>query len=101
MPTRRQFVPSLPAFAVACLLAIGSVRAADPPPFTAAQLDQMAKNYMEIDARTAYTYEAITVTEACNKKIVDAGIQYLAAYKDDAGRWLDGASSRPINHPTR
>ncbi len=46
MQTRRQFVPSLPAFAVACLLAIGSVRAADPPPFTAAQLDQMAKNYM-------------------------------------------------------
>ncbi len=41
MQTRRQFGPSLLAFAVACLLAIGSVRAAEPPPFTAAQLDQM------------------------------------------------------------
>jgi len=54
-------------------------------------LDQMAKTYMEIDARTAYTYEAITVTEASTQNLVDAGIQYLAAYKDDAGQWLTAA----------
>jgi hypothetical protein len=41
MPTRRQFAQFFPALAVACLLAVGSVRAAEPKPFTAAQLDQM------------------------------------------------------------
>ena len=54
--------------------------------FMPSPLDQMAKTHMEIDARTAYTYEAITVTEASTMNLVDAGIQYLAAYKDDAGR---------------
>lgn len=53
----------------------------------------MAKTHKEIDARTAYTYDAITVTEANTKVIVDAGIQYLASYKDDAGRWLDGTKN--------
>ena len=67
--------------------------------FMESPLDQMAKNYMEIDARTAYTYEAITVTEASTKNLVDAGIQYLASYKDDAGRWLDGAKTYELVVP--
>jgi hypothetical protein len=54
---------------------------------------------MEIDARTAYTYEAITVTEASTQNLVDAGIQYLAAYKDDAGRWLDGGKAYELVVP--
>jgi hypothetical protein len=62
-------------------------------------LDQMAKSHMEIDARTAYTYEAITVTEASTQNLVDAGIQYLAAYKDDAGQWLDGAKTYELVVP--
>jgi hypothetical protein len=65
------------------------------------QLNPLEERDMEINARTAYTYEAITVTETSTKNIVAAGIQYLASYKGDAGRWLDGASSRPIIHPTR
>jgi len=67
--------------------------------FMESPLDQMAKTHMEIDARTAYTYEAITVTEASTKKIVDAGIQYLASYKDDAGQWLDGAKTYELVVP--
>jgi hypothetical protein len=67
--------------------------------FMQSPLDQMARNYMEIDARTAYTYEAITVTEASTMKLVDAGIQYLAAYKDDAGRWLDGGKAYELVVP--
>jgi hypothetical protein len=31
--------------------------------------------------------------------LVDAGIQYLAAYKDDAGRWLDGAKAYELVVP--
>jgi hypothetical protein len=31
--------------------------------------------------------------------LVDAGIQYLAAYKDDAGRWLDGAKTYELVVP--
>ncbi|MRR38135.1 DUF1254 domain-containing protein [bacterium] len=67
--------------------------------FMQSPLDQMAKTHMEIDARTAYTYEAITVTEASTMKLVDAGIQYLAAYKDDASRWLDGAKTYELVVP--
>ncbi len=67
--------------------------------FMQSPLDQMAKTHMEIDARGAYTYEAITVTEASTMKLVDAGIQYLAAYKDDAGRWLDGAKAYELVVP--
>ncbi|MGZ9273864.1 MAG: DUF1214 domain-containing protein [Nitrospira sp.] len=67
--------------------------------FMESPLDQMAKTHMEIDARTAYTYEAITVTEASTMNLVDAGIQYLASYKDDAGRWLDGAKTYELVVP--
>ena len=62
-------------------------------------LDQMAKNHMEIDARSAYTYEAITVAVGNTKVIVDAGIQYLAAYKDDTGRWLEGSKTYELVVP--
>jgi hypothetical protein len=67
--------------------------------FMQSPLDQMAKTYMEIDARTAYTYEAITVTEASTQNLVDAGIQYLAAYKDDTGQWLDGGKAYELVVP--
>ncbi len=38
---RSRFFRAAAAFMVACLLAAGAARAADPPPFTAANLDQM------------------------------------------------------------
>lgn len=67
--------------------------------FMESPLDQMAKNHMEIDARSAYTYEAITVAVGNTKVIVDAGIQYLAAYKDDTGRWLEGSKTYELVVP--
>ena len=67
--------------------------------FMQSPLDQMAKTHMELDARAAYTYEAITVTEASTQNLVDAGIQYLASYKDDAGQWLDGAKTYELVVP--
>jgi hypothetical protein len=62
-------------------------------------LDQMADTHMEIDTRAAYTYEAVTMSAAATMNLVDAGIQYLASYKDDAGRWLDGAKTYELVVP--
>jgi hypothetical protein len=67
--------------------------------FMQSPLDQMAASHMEVDARSAYFYEAITVTKANTQVIEDAGIQYLAAYKDDVGRWLDGAKAYELLVP--
>jgi hypothetical protein len=67
--------------------------------FMESPLDQMTKTHMEIDARSAYTYEAVTMSAAATMNLVDAGIQYLAAYKDDAGRWLDGAKTYELVVP--
>ncbi len=67
--------------------------------FMESPLDQMAENHMEVDARSAYTYEAITVAEGNTKAIVDAGIQYLASYKDDSGQWLDGSKDYELIVP--
>ena len=38
---RSRFLRAAAAFVMACLLAVASARAAEPPPFTAAELDQM------------------------------------------------------------
>jgi len=67
--------------------------------FMESPLDQMTDTHMEIDARSAYTYEAVTMSAAATMNLVDAGIQYLAAYKDDDGRWLDGAKSYELVVP--
>jgi hypothetical protein len=67
--------------------------------FMESPLDQMADTHMEIDTRAAYTYEAVTMSAAATMNLVDAGIQYLAAYKDDAGQWLDGAKTYELVVP--
>ncbi|MEE4121313.1 MAG: DUF1214 domain-containing protein [Paracoccaceae bacterium] len=56
-------------------------------------LDQMAGTHMEIDARAADAYRAIPVATARPIAMDDAGTRYLTAYKDSAGRWLDGAKT--------
>ena len=62
-------------------------------------LTQETDDYGEIDARSAFAYEAITIAEGNTLEIVDAGIQYLASYKDDNGLWLDGAKSYELLVP--
>ena len=51
--------------------------------FMQSPLDQMAKTHMEIDARTAYTYEAITVTEA---SVHGVGMGYNVSTRPQHGR---------------
>lgn len=53
-------------------------------------LDQMAPAHMEIDARAAYAYQSLAISEACSVKTGDGAIRQLVTYRDGAGRWLDG-----------
>jgi hypothetical protein len=39
------------------------------------------------------------MSAAATMNLVDAGIQYLASYKDDAGKWLDGAKAYELLVP--
>jgi hypothetical protein len=61
--------------------------------------DQEAEHYAQLDERTDYTFEAITIAEGMIKPIVGAGSQYMSAAKDDTGAWLDGSKSYRLHVP--
>ncbi|WP_158931057.1 DUF1254 domain-containing protein [Acidisphaera sp. S103] len=63
--------------------------------------DQEAKDYSQLDERTDYTFEAITVAEGMVKPIVGAGSQYMSAAKDKTGQWLDGGKSYVLHVPAK
>ena len=67
--------------------------------FMSDPLTQMNLNYGELDARAAYTYEAITTSVGMTADIVGAGSKYLASYKDAASEWLDGARTYRLTIP--
>ncbi len=67
--------------------------------FMSDALTQMNPNYGELDARAAYTYEAVTTSVGMTADIVGVGSKYLASYKDDAGEWLDGARTYRLTIP--
>jgi hypothetical protein len=54
---------------------------------------------LRIDARTKYVYEAIGTGKSMFTKIVGAGSQYMGAYQDANGEWLDGAKTYKLNLP--
>ncbi|MGC4016478.1 MAG: DUF1254 domain-containing protein [Luteolibacter sp.] len=60
---------------------------------------QEAKNYSQIDERTDYCFEAITIADGMIKKIVGAGSQYLSTAKDNTGAWLDGGKTYHLTIP--
>jgi hypothetical protein len=51
------------------------------------------------DARTLFHYMAIVVTPAMEVKRVGVGSQYLAAYRDSSGAYLDGGQNYRLNLP--
>ena len=62
--------------------------------------DPMAGTQMEIDARAACAYQAIPATAARPTTAGGDGPRCLAAYRDGAGRWLDGAKTyHLVMHP--
>jgi hypothetical protein len=60
---------------------------------------QEAENYSQIDERTDYCFEAITVADGMIKKMVGAGSQYLSSAKDNSGNWLDGGKTYRLTIP--
>ncbi len=61
--------------------------------------NQRAADYEQLDRRTDYTFEAITVAEGMIKPVVGAGSQYLSAAKDAQGAWLSGGSAYRLHVP--
>ena len=62
---------------------------------------QEAETYSQLDERTDYTFEAITMAEGMIKKLVGAGSQYLGAAKDQTGAWLDSGKTYRLTIPAK
>jgi len=61
--------------------------------------NQEADGYSQLDERTDYTFEAITVADGMIKQIPGAGSQYMSAAKDKTGAWQDGGKSYRLRIP--
>lgn len=61
--------------------------------------NQEGEHYSQLDERTDYTFEAITIAEGMVKPIVGAGSQYMKAAKDSSGAWLDGGKNYRLRVP--
>jgi len=55
--------------------------------------------YRNIDARTLFHFTAVVVTPAMAAKMEGKGSQYLAAYRDTTGAYLDGAKNYQLSMP--
>jgi hypothetical protein len=55
--------------------------------------NQESEHYSQLDERTDYTFEAITMAEGMVKPLVGAGSQYMSAAKDKNGEWLEGGKN--------
>ena len=53
--------------------------------------------YLDVDASVTYSHQAMFTAEGMVQKVVGAGSQYLAAYKDGDGNWLDGGQSYSLH----
>ena len=54
---------------------------------------------MELDRRTSYAHEAITVSEGMVAETVGVGSKYVAAYRDSTGEFLNSAFDYVLNVP--
>jgi hypothetical protein len=51
------------------------------------------ESYLDVDASVTFSHQALFTAEGMVQKLEGKGSQYLAAYKDGAGNWLDGNQS--------
>ncbi len=56
-------------------------------------------DYMQIDERTRFTYEAIGTAEAMVLAVPGQGSTYIGAYQDSKGRWLSGEHTYRVHLP--
>jgi len=59
----------------------------------------LANGVRNLDARTLFHFTAVCVTPAMVNKMVGAGSQYLGAYRDADGDYLDGGRSYRLRLP--
>ncbi len=50
-------------------------------------------NVMDLDARTSYAHEAVSMTKGMTEDIVGVGSKYLATYQDSDQNWLNGSNT--------
>jgi hypothetical protein len=67
--------------------------------FLGGQHDFMSGDALWLDARTLFHYEAIVVTPAMAAKMVGAGSQYLASYRDADDNFVMGDSVYKLHLP--
>ena len=60
---------------------------------------QREGHYDMFEARAAFFYEATSMSVSYTQKQIGAGTRYLMSYKDNDGKWLDGAANYKINVP--
>lgn len=60
---------------------------------------QEAKYYSELDERSAWFYEAVTLSEGMASKTPGVGQAYLGAHQDKAGEWFDGGKTYHLQVP--
>ncbi|MDD9302681.1 MAG: DUF1254 domain-containing protein [Desulfobacter sp.] len=58
-----------------------------------------ASNYLAIDQRTRYGFEAIGTSKSMTIAAPGQGSQYIGVYQDDKGRWLTGDNTFRIHLP--
>ena len=48
---------------------------------------------MDLDSRTSYSHEAVSMSKGMTEEIVGVGSKYVAAYKDSDQNWLNGSKT--------
>ena len=48
---------------------------------------------MDLDSRTSYSHEAVSMSKGMTEDIVGVGSKYIAAYKDSDQNWLNGSNT--------
>jgi hypothetical protein len=54
-------------------------------------------SYLDVDASVTFAHQALFTAQGMVQKLEGKGSQYLAAYKDGDGNWLDGGASYQLH----
>jgi hypothetical protein len=69
------------------------------------EANQETENYTSLDERTAWFYEAVTLSAGMTTKTPGVGQVYIGVQKDKAGNWLQGGNNYtlhvPLNAPVK
>jgi len=67
--------------------------------FLAAKPSFETENYTDIDSAVTFKHQACFTADAMTLKLIGKGSQYLTAYKDEDGHWLDGNHTYKVHLP--